>query len=163
MANKQDSFVLAILEDSDTTKNLHSLVEFSHFIASKLGLSLMVSVLHAPSLAHYGQVDTLASFNTKEEFVVYVRDSEKTEFEQIKQAIKSVCPDAFCVFLEKNAFVSFLKQKRNGIVLATYMEGLKGRRLLVKKPFFIKPVQKMGINLLSCRNPHVFKTLEKTS
>jgi len=156
----QDSFVLAIVENPEIDGNLHSLVEFSHFIASGLGLPLMVSILSAPSLVHYGQFDTLASSKTKEEFVAYVIDSEKKEFEHIKQTTRSICPEASCVFLGENAFGAFLERKRKGIVLATYMEHLGRRRLFARPPSFLKTLKKMDINVLSCRNPYAFKTLK---
>jgi len=144
--------ILIVLPSPSLAQKEESLLQLANKLAKGLGVELEIIFLINCSLTHYGEVDTLASFKDKKDFISYVCDLEREEQEGLKKRLENICPDSQVTFLEQANLATFLKDKKDNILFTLVFTHKKHSSIFSRLPSFIKTLEKIGLNILYIRD-----------
>ena len=152
MSKTQDPLLLVVLTSPELSQKESTLIKFAHRLSRGLGAKIEIVNLRSSSLAHYGEVDTLASFKDKNAFISYVRDLERDEEEKLDQKLHHICPEVRVNFLKKDELEQFLHVKKGRILFAITIYQKIKFPIFSKRPSFFKILEKNNINVLEIRD-----------
>ena len=147
--------ILALLTRAEMGKKDLEFLKLAHQLAKSLKKRLMVIAFKRDSLSHYGEVDCLASFNDKAEFVSYVSRLEEKEYEDFKETVLSVCPGSQITLLNREDLERFIDRIYPEILFVIIQEKRCSRPFFHKNPDYLKSLKRKNINILMIRNTRV--------
>ncbi len=155
MVNRSGGTILALLTRTEMGKKDLEFLKFAHQLAKSLKKWLMVIAFKRGSLSHYGEVDSLASFKDKAEFVSYVSRLEDKEYDDLKKTILSACPGSQITLLNREDLERFLDRIYPEILFVIIQEKGCSRPFFHKNPAYLKSLKRKNINVLMIRNTRV--------
>jgi len=159
VSKTQDCLLLVVLSGPRLLSREQLIVNFAHNLSGKLGATVEILIFRSPSLAHYGEVDTLASFKDKHEFISYVKGLDRDEEMALGQKLQNLCPGAKVHFIQKDSLEQFLKKRQKKILFALTLIHKTRKFITFKRSSFLKILKKKGINILEIRDMAPLKDL----
>jgi len=155
LLNRSGGMILALLTRAEMGKKDLEFLKFAHQLAKGLKKRLMVIAFKRDSLSHYGEVDSLASFKDKAEFVSYVSRLEDKEYDDFKKTVLSACPGSQITLLNRENLERFIDRIYSEILFVIIQEKGCSRPFFHKNPAYLKSLKRKNINILMIRNTRV--------
>ncbi len=152
MSKTQDLLLLVVLPNPGLSPKEIALVKFARKLSRGLGTEIEILIFRPPSLAHYGEVDTLASFKDKNAFISYAKGLDRDEEDKLDQQLHHICPEAGINFLQKDELGKFLQARKKEILFALTLHAKNKNLIFPKRPAFFKILEKNSINVLEIRD-----------
>ncbi len=155
MANRSGGMILALLTRAEMGKKDLEFLGFAHQLAKGLKKRLMVITFKRDSLGHYGEVDSLASFKDKAEFVSYVSRLEEKEYDDFKKKVTSACPESQITLVNMEDFKGLIDRIYPEILFVIIQDESCSRPFFHKNPAYLKFLKRKNVNTLVIRNTRI--------
>ena len=155
LVNRSGGMIIALLTRTEMGKKDIEFLALAQQFANSLKKGLLVVAFKSNSLSHYGEVDSLASFKDKAEFVSYVSRLEEKEYDDFKKTVLSACPGSKITLLNRENLERFIDRIYSEILFVIIQEKGCSRPFFHKNPAYLKSLKRKNINVLMIRNIRV--------
>ncbi len=153
MTKNEKGRICILIEQESDVSLIKEVIKYGYDLSRALSLELEVILMFDGSLAHYGRVDPLASFESKRQFVEYIEENAKDELKKLLKIINQFSFNkdrAFYVnVVEKEQFYTHIAKMANIIEFIIALPKIK-KGILKEKITIpgLKIFRKLKINVL---------------
>lgn len=104
MTKSEKEWIYVLIEQESDKRLIKELIEYGFNLSKRLSTQFGIILILDDSLAFYGEVDQLASFEAKRQFVEYIEEISQSEFSQLLNTINKL-------FSSKDAYPQLNKVK----------------------------------------------------
>ena len=155
LVNRSGGMIIALLTRTEMGKKDIEFLALAQQFANSLKKGLLVVAFKSNSLSHYGEVDSLASFKDKAEFVSYVSRLEEKEYDNFKKKVINACPESRVTLVNMEDFKGLIDRIYSDILFVIIQDEGCSRPFFHKNPAYLKFLKTKNINTLAIRNTRI--------